>query len=74
MLRTNYVRDNKILEVTGTHMLEEEIVKVRSDTLGVPLIRIFLDKIINAGARLVSEDAQIMIYQSQGTGMHTLMD
>ena len=51
MLRTNYVRDNKILEVTGTHMLEEEIVKVRSDTLGVPLIRIFLDKIINAGAQ-----------------------
>lgn len=51
MLRTNYVRDNKILEVKGTRMLEEEIFKVKSDTLGVPLIRIFLDKIINAGAQ-----------------------
>lgn len=50
MLRTNYVRDNKILEVKGTRMLEEEIFKVRRDTLGVPLIRLFLDKIINAGA------------------------
>lgn len=51
MLRTNYVRDNKILEVKGTRMLEEEIFKVKSDTLGVPLIRIFLDKIINSRAQ-----------------------
>lgn len=51
MLRTNYARDNKILEVKGTRTLEEEIFKVRSDTLGVPLIRIFLGKIINAGAQ-----------------------
>lgn len=51
MLRTNYVRDNKILEVKETRMLEEEIFKVKSDTLGVPLIRIFLDKIINSRAQ-----------------------
>lgn len=51
MLRTNYVRDNKILEVKGTRVLEEEIFKVKSDTLGVPLIRIFLDKIINSRAQ-----------------------
>lgn len=52
MLRTNYVRDNKILEMKVTRMLKEEISTVRSGTLGVPLIRIFLDKIINAGAQL----------------------
>lgn len=51
MLRTNYVRDNKILEMKVTRMLKEEISKVRSGTLGVPLISIFLDKIINAGAQ-----------------------
>lgn len=51
MLRTNYVRDNKILEVKMTHMLKEEIFKVRSGTLGVPLIRIFPDKTINPGVQ-----------------------